>query len=401
MKNDVYWIWLQLLLGCGSRKLLPVLEYFGSPKAVYDAGEPELRASRLLMPAEILRHRKLDKSAAADLSRVCLRRKIDVISMENPDYPKRLLRMMDPPAVLYVTGTLPVVDDEVCVAMVGTRRATPTGREAARRLACRLGKAGAVIVSGGAYGIDTACHKGGLSAGAKEICVMGCGVDVPCFEQNRGLRERIAETGAVISEFPPGYRASRFTFPMRNRIVSALSLCTVVIEAPARSGALITARTALEQGRDVFVIAGNPMAPEYAGSNRLLQDGARPVYTPMDILGEYAAQYPHRLDLRDAMIPLGEESKLIPGAEEPQFPSPAQKFSRPAPPKGISDGAKAIYNTIDARVISFDAMAARSGLSAPKAVQAVTELELMGILSALPGGKYEFACQNSPERKEE
>lgn len=219
-----------------------------------------------------------------------------ILTMQDADYPARLRGIFEPPCLLYVKGTLPAFDEEVAVAMVGTRACTPYGTQSAEKIAYGLAKQGALVVSGAARGIDSAAHRGALRAGGVTVAVLGNGLDVVYPEENAGLYRDIAATGALLSEYPPGTAAEGWHFPIRNRIISGLCLATVVVEAPLeRSGALITANTALEQGRDVFAVPGPIDASASRGCNRLIADGAGLVSESWDILREYQAMYPHKI----------------------------------------------------------------------------------------------------------
>ena len=226
----------------------------------------------------------------------CERLGLRVLTMQDADYPVRLRNIFEPPCLLYVRGRLPVIDEEVAVAMVGTRSATPYGVASAEKLAFSVAKQGALVVSGGARGIDSAAHRGALRAGGRTVAVLGCGPDVVYPAENESLFRDIEATGALISEYPPGTNAAGGHFPVRNRIISGLCLATVVVEAPERSGALITAHTALEQGRDVFAVPGPIKAPMSRGCNRMIADGeASLVADTADVLWEYEARFPHKL----------------------------------------------------------------------------------------------------------
>ncbi|HEX5498308.1 MAG TPA: DNA-processing protein DprA, partial [Thermomicrobiales bacterium] len=198
----------------------------------------------------------------------------EAIALDNPRYPRLLREISAPPPVLYVRGELTAADD-VAVAIVGTRRASASGREIAGRLGEDLAAAGVTIVSGLARGIDGAAHQAALRAEGRTIAVLGSGPDVIYPPEHRLLAERIADRGAVLSDYPPGRKPDAMNFPARNRIISGLSLGVVLVEAPAKSGALITADFAADQGRDVFVAPGSMLAASSAGSNALLRDGAR------------------------------------------------------------------------------------------------------------------------------
>lgn len=296
MAGTKYWVWLSERKGLPTRVKLQLLEHFGTPENIYyaetgDYLQVEGMTQKLALPLA-------DKStAAADhILGECERLGARILTMQDADYPVRLRNIYEPPCLLYVKGTLPLIDEEAAIAMVGTRKATPYGITAAQELAFAMAKQGALIVSGGARGIDTAAHQGALRAGAKTIALLGCGLDVVYPAENRWLFQDIAASGALMTEYPPGTPVRGANFPVRNRIISGLCLATVVVEAAERSGALITAHTALEQGRDVFAVPGPINAPMSRGCNRMIADGeAALVADTSDILWEYEARYPHKL----------------------------------------------------------------------------------------------------------
>ena len=246
--------------------------------------------------------------------------------MQDAAYPARLQNIYDPPVLLYVRGHLPVMDEEAAIAVVGTRKCSPYGVACAEKLAFGLAAAGAVVVSGLAEGIDAASVRGALRAGGTPVSVVGNGLDVKYPRENRYLYEDVAAAGALLSEYPPGTRPDGRHFPVRNRILSGLSLAALVVEAPARSGALITAETALEQGRDVFAVPGPIDAPTSVGCNRLIRDGAGLVTDASDILREYEGRF--ALDLKEAREEpetLGYQARTVP---EPKPVAPALSLSR-------------------------------------------------------------------------
>lgn len=297
MSGLKYWLWLSTLHGIGPVTARKLIDYFGSPKSVYFARDKHYAEAGICEKAELeaLENKNLDR--AARIWRDCDELDIRILTMHDADYPQRLANIYDPPIVLYIKGRLPAIDDEVVIAMVGTREATPYGLRVAERLAFEVAKGGGIIVSGLAEGIDTMAVLGALRAGGRPLAVLGTGLDVYYPQKNRLLQEDVAQAGALISEYPPGTQPVRTNFPARNRIISGLSLGVTIVEAPKKSGALITAARALEQGRDLFVVPGNIDSPACKGSNELLKDNcALAVTSGYDILREYEAAYPQKLN---------------------------------------------------------------------------------------------------------
>ena len=259
-----YWIWLSTREGVSNVQALSLLSRLGSAAAIYQADEDALKdADGRSVPASLL-----DKSltGAEIILQQCYQKNIHVMTIQDAQYPARLRVISDPPIVLYYKGVFPAIDTSPVIAMVGTRKASAYGLMQAKRLGYQVAKSGGIVVSGGADGIDTMCLTGALTADRPVIAVLGCGVDVVYPAGNRVLFEDIAAHGCLLSEYPPQTPALGSHFPVRNRIISALSLGVVVVEAPKRSGALITANRALEQGRDVFTVPGN--VGKYSASAR-------------------------------------------------------------------------------------------------------------------------------------
>lgn len=280
-----YWIWLQQALGVGSPKPDRLVREFGSVSEVYNARRVDLLRTGFLTEKEILKltNKSLEKSEK--IVSDCMKKGYKILSRD--ELPQRLQNIYAPPCVLYVWGSIPEPQDGVFIAMVGTRNVTPYGVEAATKLSVGLARCGVIVVSGMALGVDTASHRGALKGGGKTVAVIGCGIDIDYPASNRELKRLIAQNGAVVSEYPPGTRADRANFPVRNRIIAGLSLGCVVVEAGSRSGALITASLAAEMGRDVFAVPGSIFSPASDGTNKLLRDGVKPVCSVMDILEEY------------------------------------------------------------------------------------------------------------------
>ena len=285
-----YWLWLSGRRGLGVRGLRALLEQFGTPEAVYCASDAEYPSDIRPDGRTSLADKEL--APARQILQQCYRQCIHIVTLQDAVYPQRLKNIDDAPLVLYYQGVLPDFDAEPVIAMVGTRRASAYGLLQAKRLGYELGRYGAIVVSGGAAGIDTLALRGAVSSGTPPVAVFACGVDVDYPAANRSLFEDLRTNGCVMSELPPGTPPLPEHFPSRNRILSGLALGSVVVEAPKKSGALITARHALEQGRDVFTLPGNLGNPTCAGNIQLLKQGAILVEEGWDILQEYTYLYP-------------------------------------------------------------------------------------------------------------
>lgn len=278
-----YWLGFNLVKGMGSVRLRQLLDHFGGIEAAWNA------------PAEMLYATGLSPKLVENLLQVRTEVSLDqlwerlqaagaqVIIWDDEGYPKRLLEIDQPPPVLYVRGEV-LPEDDWAVAIVGTRRITAYGRQIADRIAGFLARNGITVISGLARGVDAAAHKTALESGGRTIAVLGSGVDRIYPPEHRKLAEAIIKNGAVISDYALGTPPDAMNFPPRNRIISGLAQAVVIVEAGERSGALITARFAADQGRDVFSVPGNINAPNSAGTNRLIQQGAHPLVDPQEIL---------------------------------------------------------------------------------------------------------------------
>ena len=288
MKKILYMIWLQSCLGFCCEKTDLIKEVFKSPEEIYRADERELKLAGLFSEREMYRLGNKSLDAAKRIYDRNLELGCGFLTMDMPEYP-RSLRLIDaPPLVLYIKGKLPK-RRALQTAIVGTREATMVGRQLAFDIAYQLTKNNALVVSGGALGIDTQAHRGALQAGGKTVCVMGCGIGVHYLMQNAGLREEIAKHGAVISEYPPDAPAAAYTFTKRNRLIAALTDCTLVVEAGKGSGALITAADAVRQKKAVFAVPGSIDNAKAAASNQLIAAGAGAVLSYLDILKWHSA----------------------------------------------------------------------------------------------------------------
>ncbi len=291
-------------------------------------------------------------------------RGLSILTPDGEGYPHLLREIADPPPALYVRGEI-LADDDPAVALIGSRQATPYGLAVARYLGEELGRGGVTVISGLARGIDAAAHQGLLQApSGRGLAVLGCGLDRIYPPEHRQLGEALAARGALISEFPPGTAPLPRNFPQRNRLISGLARAVVVVQAAAGSGSLITARLALDQGREVFAVPGPITASSSQGSNELIHQGARPVATARDIVEEFPAAVRGLVARRLAVRRSGPPPDLTPAEGE------VWKELDPAEPRGV------------------DALAAATGLGVTDLVAALLGLEIRGLAQALPGGRY-------------
>ena len=380
-----YWVWLSECRGVSNQTRLALLRHFGSPEDVFyaDTGEILLTEGITREQAKALEDHKLDKAdkILADCQRLGLR----ILTIQDAEYPGRLQNIYDPPCLLYVKGRLPAFDEEAAVAVVGTRDCTPYGVACAEKLGYGLANGGAVVVSGLAKGIDAAASRGALRAGGVTVGVVGNGLDVHYPYESRYLYEDIAAAGVLLSEYPPGTEPAGSHFPARNRILSGLSLATLVVEAPERSGALITAETALEQGRDVFAVPGPIDAPTSVGCNRLIRDGAGLVSDAWDILREYAERFPEKLNQDEAKeqpATLGYQARQ---KTEPKIVPPSLDVNK----SSLTDDQLSLLRALDAEEPALvDDLIEQTGIPTRRVLSALTLLEIEQLVTQHSGKRY-------------
>lgn len=341
----VHWIWLATRPHVSDRLKATLLQHFSDAEDIFYATEEDYRIAEDLSREGLASLMDKNLSFARKILSECDEKKIHILTFRDAAYPSRLRNIPDPPTVLYYKGRLPQFDSLPLIGVVGTRKATPYGLTTAKRMGYQIGACGGAVVSGMAYGIDGMAMQGALTADAMVIGVLGCGVDVVYPQSNRALYADLARNGCLLSEFAPGTEPFKWNFPRRNRIISGLSCGVLVIEAPEGSGALITARQAAEQGRDVFAVPGNIDMPSCAGSNALLRDGALMASTGWDVVGEYQDQFPHKVQNRcKPGMQLAYPDEIARAAEpEKPLPKVAQK------PKLVSDKHEKIKKEIDNR----------------------------------------------------
>ena len=428
-----YWLWLTRLPGLSNQSRLLLLRHFGTPENVYFAEPPEFPLVEGLerQQAALLSNHSLDE-AERILDR-CQKLNLHLLTLQDANYPERLRNIYDPPCLLYVKGRLPPLDEEIVVSVVGTRSCTPYGVSCAEGISYGLATGGAIVASGLARGIDSAAIRGALLGGGVTIGVLGNGLDVVYPKNNAALYEDVALTGALISEYPPGTGPLPGNFPVRNRILSGIAVGALVVEAPLRSGALITASRALEQGRDVFAVPGPIGAYASQGCNRLIRDGAALVSDAADILETYEARFADKLK-RPKEIPVivlspeaeaeqtvasggaergvaadgvnrgvsptgaarnvsAPDAKAVPDGTQPAAESGAAEESA-LPVISVADGdispeQALILSLMDAQTpVHVDDLIEQSGLSARQVLSELTLLQIDGYISEHSGKRY-------------
>ena len=383
-----YYIWLTLGLGFASPKPQRLLSLYRDIKELYDGGERELRFCGIFTENEISKLLKTDISKADAILNRCRELGYDVIDISEETYPQKLRMIEDPPAVLYVEGKLPDIDKLNTIAVIGTRKATVYGVRTAFELGANLSKKNFVVISGGALGIDCAAHRGVLEVGGVTVCVLGCGIDYDYLRENKAMRNKITENGAIVSEYPPGTPSSAHNFPQRNRIISGLSDGTVVVEAPLKSGSMITVNLALSQSRDVFAVMGNVDSPYSAGSNALIKDGAIPVTSYRDIYEYYRGVD----DNSDELLPLNDKSieEVPTKLKSKKDTTKTENKPQPVHRKDISlsSDEETIYYLLGNTPMHIDTIIETAGLPAFRVLRSLSSLEIKGLILNAEGRNY-------------
>jgi len=407
----LHWVWLAHRPGTADRMKLRLLEHFRDPEDIYFADGESYRHVTGLSEEAVQALKDKDLSGAQSVLEACHREKLHIVTLRDAAYPSRLKNIPDPPILLYYKGQLPDFDSQPVIGVVGTRKASAYGLQTAKRLGYQIAKCGGIVVSGMAYGIDGMAMSGALTAGQTTVGVLGCGADVVYPRSNRSLFRDVASYGCILSEFAPGSQPAKWTFPKRNRIISGLSNGVLVVEAPEKSGALITANCALEQGRDVFVVPGNIDQPGFVGNHRLLREGATLVSSGWDVLSEYEALYPDKLhkDLTPSHLTVSAEELLQPEkplekvAQKPELPGKSKPLKKKLEKKSIDNEASEAYSDVNTTLPKLspdeqlivkllasgeclvDDVIAGTGLTTGKILALLTMLELKGVVKRLPG----------------
>ena len=388
-----YWVWLAELPRLKGPFRLALLRHFGSPEDIFFADREELLLAEDVPPGQAELALNRDLSAADRILADCQRLGQRILTIQDAEYPQRLRNIFDPPLVLYVKGRMPVMDEEAAIAVVGTRECTPYGTACGERLGRELAASGAVVVTGLARGVDSAAARGALRAGGSVVGVTGGGLDVVYPPENGDLYADVAARGVLLSEYPPGSPPDKAHFPVRNRIMSGLSVAARVVEAPGHSGALITARLALEQGREVYAVPGPIDAPDSVGCNRLIRDGAGLAAEGWDILRDFQERFPEKLrpaGKLPAWTPLPTRRRAEPRRKPEPAPEPEKAPAlRAVSREGLTDDQIALLGVLEPEgPIQVDDLIESTGIPARRVSSALTMLEIDGCVRQHDGKRY-------------
>ena len=396
-----YWIWMQTALGAGAR-VSEILAYFETPEELYLAGSGEWRLSGLFTEKRMQALKDSTPSQTAQIFNECKKCGYTIITPDSNLYPERLRNLSDMPLVLYGLGDCSVIKDRLSLGIVGTRNASDYGIETAQKLSYALAKGGATIVSGGALGIDSEAHAGAMLAKGRTMAFLGCGLSYKYLMENASLRRAITRYGALFSEYAPLTAPSKRSFPIRNRLISGVSLGIIVIEAGRKSGSLITASRALEQGKDVFAVPGDIIRSSFDGANHLIKNGAKPILNAEDVLSEYDYLYGEYIKSEYLDISLNEikyvDYRKKKSPENTEAETNTEKTITKAvasakekkAPVDVSEEALKVYSALSEEPLHIDDIIRATGMKMNIVLSALTELELDGAVEQVTGKKYKI-----------
>lgn len=401
LSNAVYWIWLSQVLGYNNPKYKMLYELYDDISEFYAGGQKEWKLSGLLKTSEIDALKKASFSEAEKLVERCDKMGYRLICLDDREYPECLRSIYAPPALLYVEGNLPDVDNVLTIAIVGTRRASNYGVSNSYKIGYSLSKYGVYTVSGGALGVDCASHRGTLAADGVTICVLGCGINYRYLMENAGMRHAITKNGAVISEYPPDTPPKPYHFPARNRIIAGLSQGVVIIESGKNSGSLITADFALEMGRELFALLGNNSANNEGSNDRIKEGTAIPITDFMDIITAFEGRYYRDEPRESEEISLADIEAVPVKGKKPirehqngytsrEYPYTNGDIIDDVKPKhkqnvNVTGDAKTIYEYLGTEPVHIDKICADLGIPIFKVLSALTSLEVKQLVKSEPG----------------
>lgn len=405
----LYWLWLQECLG-NYNSVKQLLDKYVDAESIYNAVDKVIAEERL--NARIReRFLKIKPESFSDRLDFCVKHKIHLITPDSEYYPAQLLEIENYPLVLYVRGDYRILNESKTIAVIGSRTPSIYGEKATKKIVETLSKNGYYIVSGGALGIDSVAHSNALKNGGKTILIMGCGHGTDYLPENAALRKAVSQNGVLVSEYPPYAPVTKGSFPRRNRIISGISRGVVIVEAAEKSGTFSTANHALEQGRDVFVLPGDIESGNFAGSNKLITEGANPIFSGDDIMLYYRdiskIKAPHTVKNGNAFADInvdslfskksvkktrrkktavvgGEAKKAVVQEENIKKSENKVKIS----PESISKNAFIVYNIMSDGICTLDDIKRESGLDISKVLVSLTELEMLSIIESDGPNKY-------------
>lgn len=401
MNDTNYWLWLQYGVGYAGN-IKQQLEYFKTPKAIYDSTSDEL-INGGFSATVIKRLNQKSPLSFDETVDFCAEHSLKIITPDSEFYPKKLLEIENFPIVLYVRGDYTCLANGFNIAVIGSRTPCAYGEAAAREIVSVLAKNSATIVSGGALGLDSISHMEAMENSGKTILVMGCGHGTKYLMENSQLRKQVTMHGAVISEYPPFTPVGPGTFPQRNRIISAMCEGVVIIEARMGSGTFSTAKHAKSHGRKLFVLPGDIKSGKFDGSNMLINEGAIPVFSGADVLKSFKGRS------FSTVFKSHNENESFQGLNDDASSSKKKRSTKKDKttsakpktlekkknipkkvPEGISKNAQIVYNIMSDDVCFLDEITRASGLEVRKVLAALTELEMFGAISATAPNKYEL-----------
>jgi DNA processing protein len=433
-ENTLYWLWLAEKCGIASKQFGRLIEKYDDPFDVYRLSEDEIEQLEGINGALRAKLCEKDLESSYSILKYCKENRVDIISYGDSRYPARLKNIEDAPILLYCLGHFPDFNSALCIGIVGTRKMSEYGKQSAYKIGYELSSAGAIVVSGMALGVDGAAASGALSAGGRTVAVLGCGISVVYPKEHKKLMEEISRKGAVITEYPPTEAPHGHNFPKRNRIISGLCQGVLVVEGAAGSGALITARRAIDQGREVFALPGKIDESNSEGPNELIQSGAHMAMHAEDILNFYDFLYHDVVDYKglsrakkqvhapsrtlkkygvaaralriapvatapaeEASAPVSPKRTQKPKKKTEEAPAESVKTQNPTPTSpdrsqeilvSLDDTTRKVLEAMPLdRSVSPDALVA-TGLDMGDVMTSLTMLELGGFVSSLPGGLY-------------
>ncbi len=397
----IHWLWLATRENLPDHQKAALLEQFHDAEDVYYAEPAAFQAVEGLTAQANASLQDKNLRSAQKILDDCLKKNIGILTFRDAAYPTRLKNIADPPVVLYYKGRLLDFDGEPLIGVVGTRKASAYGLTVAKRMGYQVAACGGTVVSGVASGIDAMAMGGALTAGMPVVGILGCGADIVYPLSNKALFRDIERHGCLLTEFPPETPPYKWNFPKRNRIISGMSCGVLVVEAPKGSGALITARQAGEQGRDVFVVPGNIDVDTCAGSNALLRDGAIAASSGWEVMGEYAAQFPDKIHKDTSPARQRVYPDEVPQTRVAQKPRLLDKFKKEKPespeviepPKAqpsLTEQQRLLIELIGQGNTLVDDLISAAQLPAATVLSELTLLQILGVVKAKPGKRVEL-----------